>query len=63
MKTPLFLSLNRFVLMLCFAAVPLYAVHHVAENGNISVAVELDLDHYSYYQGGEELYQALSLRP
>ena len=32
---------------------------HVAENGDISVAVELDLDHYSYYKGGEELYQAL----
>ena len=32
---------------------------HVAENGNVSVAVELNLDHYSYYQGGEELYQAL----
>ena len=34
-------------------------VIHVAENGNISVAVELDLDHYSYYKGGEELYQAI----
>ena len=32
---------------------------HVAENGDISVAAELDLDHYSYYKGGEELYQAL----
>ena len=32
---------------------------HVAENGDISVAVELDLDHYSYYKGGEELYQAI----
>ena len=32
---------------------------HVAENGNISVAAELDLDHYAYYKGGEELYQAL----
>ena len=32
---------------------------HVAENGDISVAVELDLDHYSYYKGGEALYQAL----
>ena len=32
---------------------------HVAENGDISIAAELDLDHYSYYRGGEELYQAL----
>ena len=32
---------------------------HVAENGDVSVAAELDLDHYSYYKGGEELYQAI----
>ena len=32
---------------------------HVAENGDISVAVELDLDHYTCYKGGEELYQAI----
>ena len=39
MKTPPFLSLNRFLLMLCFAAVPLYAGHHVAENGKAQMAV------------------------
>lgn len=32
---------------------------YVAQNGRITVAVELDLDNYQYYKGGEELYQAL----
>ena len=31
----------------------------VVKNGQISVAKELDFDHYKYYEGGEELYIAL----
>ena len=32
---------------------------YVLENGNISIAEELDLDHYTYYEGGQNLYQKL----
>ena len=32
---------------------------NISENGNISVAAELDTDHRKYFDGGQELYQAL----
>lgn len=32
---------------------------YVQENGWVTIAEELDFDHYRYYEGGEELYQAL----
>lgn len=31
----------------------------VVKNGQISVAEELDFDHYAYYEGGDWLYAAL----
>lgn len=45
----------------------LYLIHEdgyptaitVVENGQVSIAAELDFDNYRYYEGGEELYQAL----
>ena len=32
---------------------------NISENGNISVAAELDTDHRKYFDGGEEMYQVL----
>lgn len=32
---------------------------NISDNGDISVAAELDTDHRKYFDGGQELYQAL----
>lgn len=32
---------------------------YVVDNGSISIAKELDLDHYTYYEGGQDLYRKL----
>lgn len=45
----------------------LYLIHEngypttitAVENGQVAVAIEMDFDNYRYYEGGEELYQAL----
>ncbi len=34
-------------------------VIYVAEDGKIAIAAEMDVDNWRYYEGGEELYQAL----
>lgn len=32
---------------------------YVQENGNVSFAAHMDMDHYRHYDGGQALYQAL----
>ena len=34
-------------------------VIYVAEDGKIAIAAEMDVDNWRYYEGGEELYEAL----
>lgn len=34
-------------------------VVYVNQNGQIQVAADMDLDHYQYYEDGEDLYKAL----
>ena len=35
-------------------------VLYVNARGEVAVAANMDLNHYRYYKGGEELYEALS---
>lgn len=34
-------------------------VVYVNQNGRLQIAANMDLDHYEYYEGGENLYKAL----